>query len=502
MRYRYSLVLLTVLAWVSLTGTGCTIPCDGVREDADQRYDELQAALYRGSDPGGNRYDVTLAVPAQLLDDSFQRMLDSGAVETHRTMQLDLPVSGLSRALDLRLQADLEGASFEPVAAGPRAQSPARLDTHLDLRLRGRTDRELFDVKASIDGPIDLQTRNGDEGPQLFVSLGDLESTQLALSGDVLGQAFLTELEGLLPSGGLGKLLGAIGGSSGGLPDELQQAIEQAVQQGAVTVVEKLLDDTVGDVKVMDLGTLELGKTELEPTAVGLRTGDGWVAVGLRTTLDAGPGQLDLAGPSSGRRNRVELHASESFLEAAVGMAIVEGQIPRSFDDKGVANDEGPQFIEPLGLELGPQPSIAMRIYRCEEPCGWADLSANFTTAVDDQSSLQFQVGDIAVDKAKGAGKLVELVLWHQEKVIGEPVELVQSVSGVMTPKVAGQSLILTVTDVQTADGELTLHLNYEMPIAKPGKGGKGGKGGKSGKGTKTNPGGKKTGGKSGSKKK
>ncbi len=475
---------LALLAVATLLGSaGCTMPCSKVEAEADRRYDALSSELRRDRDPGGEGYDLTLTVPAALVDESFQRMMEAGEIPTSHELTSDLGLAGLTGGLEIRFQADLRGASFKAVEG-----DPARLEAHLELRLRGTGDRELFDVEATVDGPVELEVRTAKGGtPALFVELGDLRDSRVELSGEVLGQAFVTALEGLLPAGGLVDFLGAIGVDAGGLAAPLEQAAREAVDQHVAVVVQTLVEDSIGDVVVMELGTLQLGALELTPQAAGLRTGNGWIGVGLRTDLDTGAGALALTPPIARGRSTLQLRASEAFLNQAIRMAYVEGLIPRTLDDAGAPADEGPYRLEPLEVQLDDDPQLGVRVYRCDDPCGWDELALT--------------ASDIQVEGAKGAGKLVDLVLSHQEKVMGEPIEFTQSISRVLQPQVAGAPLTLRVSRLVMGDGRLAATLTYELgeverggrtPPSSGGGGSKKGTGSKKGSGSKKDGGSKK----------
>ena len=252
-------------------------------------------------------------------------------------------------------------------------------------------------------------------------------------------------------------------------------------------VVQTLVEDSIGDVVVMELGTLQLGALELTPQAAGLRTGNGWIGVGLRTDLDTGAGALALTPPIARGRSTLQLRASEAFLNQAIRMAYVEGLIPRTLDDAGAPADEGPYRLEPLEVQLDDDPQLGVRVYRCDDPCGWDELALT--------------ASDIQVEGAKGAGKLVDLVLSHQEKVMGEPIEFTQSISRVLQPQVAGAPLTLRVSRLVMGDGRLAATLTYELgeverggrtPPSSGGGGSKKGTGSKKGSGSKKDGGSKK----------
>lgn len=475
-----------------LCGSGCTMPCSKVQAEADRRYEALDTELRRDRDAPGDRYDLTMTVPSSLVDESFQRLLAAGQIPTSHDMTLDLGLSQLTSGLQVRFQADLEAASFRAVEG-----DPARLEAHLEFRLRGSTDRELFDVDASVDGPVELVVKTEKGGtPSLHVRLGDLRDAEVDLRGEVLGQAFVTALEGLLPTGGLKGVLDAIGVDAGSLTGPLEEAAREAVQQHLATVVQKLVQDSIGDVKVMELGTLRLGELELTPQAVGLKTGNGWIGVGLRTDLDTGAGTLALAAPLTRGRSTIQLRTSEAFLNKAIQLAYVEGLIPRTLDDGGAPADDGPYLLEPLDVELGDDPRLGVRVYRCDDPCGWADLRADLTTNPGGDDELELTLSDIEVTEAKGAGKLVDLVVAHQERVLGAPLEFTQSIPRVLQPEIAGEPLILRLSRLNIGDGRLGATLTYEL--AEPASGGRAKPGGSGGGGSKKGSGSKK--GTSGSK--
>jgi hypothetical protein len=489
---------LALLAAATLLGTGgCTMPCSKVQAEADRRYDSLADELRRDRDPGGEGYDLTLTVPSALVDESFQRMMEAGEIPTSHDLTTDLGLAGLTNGLEVRFQADLRGASFVAVEG-----DPARLEAHLELRLRGTGDRELFDVDATVDGPVELEVRTAKGGtPALYVELGDLRDSRVELSGEVLGQAFVTALEGLIPAGGLKELLGAIGVDAGGLAAPLEQAARDAVDQQLAAVVQTLVEDSIGDVKVMELGRLQLGALELTPQAAGLRSGKGWIGVGLRTDLDTGAGALALTPPIARGRSTLQLRISEAFLNQAIRLAYVDGLIPRTLDDAGAPADAGPYRLEPLDVQLDDDPRLGVRVYRCDDPCGWADLRATLATDADGRDELALTASDIQVESAKGAGKLVDLILAHQERVMGEPIEFTQSVSRVLQPQVAGAPLNLRVSRLVMGDGRLAATLTYELgeverggrqPPAGGGEGSKKGTGSKKGSGSKKDGGSKK----------
>ena len=445
-----------------LLAAGCTMPCSKVLEDVDSRYGQLAKELRRSRDPGGDGYDLSLVVPGGLLDSSFQRMLDSGEIDkTHKT-RVEIPLPNIPSEWSVQLRADLQEASFQPV----QASEGARVQAHAVVRLRGTAGSELFDVTAAVDGPVEVFTRNSrTSSPELTLRIGDLEQSQMSIDGSVLGRAVRTELEGLIPRGGLRSILDDIGlgGSVGDLLDQLEEAFEDEVRKQLTTVVQTLLDDEVGDVKVMEIGAMQMGDLELTPTAVGLRSGDGWVALGLRSDLATGAGEIALTAPSGPTRGRIQMQVSERFLCRAVELAYVEGLMPRTFGDDGAASDEGPYHVEPLGIDLGDTTRVGVRVSRCEDPCGWAELWGDVTLDASDREALSVQVGEIEVGDAKGSGKLIELVLWHRDKVVGEPVEFVQEVSRMLRPAVAGQPLNLRVNRVSIDDDTLTLSLGYQM---------------------------------------
>ena len=445
-----ALLLATVLA------TGCSMPCSKVLEDVDDRYARMEADLRRDQDPGGDRYDLAVVVPGRLVDASFQRLLDTGAIDkTHKTT-VALPLPQITGGMDIKLRADLKEASFLPSADGV-------VRAHTVVRLRGNAHRELFDVTAEVDGPVELFTRNRKgSSPALFVRIGDLQQSEIELDGAVMGQAVRTELEGLIPGGAIGDLLGSIGVGDQAV-HQLEDAFERGVREQIVPLVQDLLSDKIGDVKVMEMGAIDMGGIELTPTAVGVITGDGWIAVGLRTDLATGPGQLDLAAPDGPKIGKIHVSVSQAFLERSIQLAYLEGLIPRTFDDQGQPSADGPYHVEPLGIELGDTPRVGVRVSRCDDPCGWAELWADMTLQGGDRDDLGVEVGDIEVAQAKGSGKLVELVLWHQEKVVGQPVEFVQQVSRVLQPDVAGEPLTLKIKRVKTQDGVLELHLGYQL---------------------------------------
>ena len=344
----------TILVGVAvLAGSvGCTMPCSKVKAEADRRYSALSSDLRRDRDPGGEGYDLTLTLPSALVNESFQQMMEAGEIPTSHDLTTELGLSGLSGALDVRFQAELRGASFQAVEG-----DPARLDAHLDLRLRGTGERELFDVEAAVEGPVELEVRTAKGGtPSLYLKLGDLRDSKVDLSGEVLGQAFVAALEGLIPAGGLKNILDAIGVDTGGLTDAIEQAARDAVDQHVATVVQTLVEDSIGDVKVMELGTMEFGALELTPRAAGLRTGPGWIGIGLRTDLDTGDGALALTPPIARGRSTIQLRASEAFLNRAVQVAYVDGLIPRTLDDGGAPPPPGPDTHAPRGGGEDPQP--------------------------------------------------------------------------------------------------------------------------------------------------
>jgi hypothetical protein len=451
------------LTWL-LLGTGCSIPCSKVRSEVDGRYAALPDEVRRSGDPGGDRYDLTLTIPADLLDASFQHLVDAGAIETRHELSLDVPLPDLSGGMEVRFRVDLKEMSFQPVAG-----EPARVQAHAVLRLRGNASEELFDLTATVDGPVELFTRaKKGQAPALMLRIGDLEGSEIALQGSFLGQALATELEGLVPRGAIGNLLGSIGVDVD-LLRPLEEAFEKAARKHTTTAIHRLLADTVGDVQVLEVGPLGMGDLQFVPTGVGLLTGDGWVALGLRTDLDAGRGALRLGPPAGRPRGKVQVQASEPFIGRAVQLAYLQGMIPRSFDDQGRTGPDGPNFVEPLGVRLQATPQVGVRVSRCDEPCGWAELWADLDTSGAGAQEMAITVGDVRVERSKGAGKLVELVLWHQEKVMGEPVQFVQQVSRVFTPTVGDEPLELRINRVSTGDGTLTLSLGYQLaPVATP----------------------------------
>jgi len=456
-----------VVAASTVLAVGCSMPCSKVREEVDVRYGQLSKELRQGRDSGGDLYDLTLVVPGPLLDTSFQRLLDDGQVKrTHKT-QVDIPLPNVPSDWSVRFRADLEEASFAPIAS-PRG---ARVQAHAVLRLRSSSaGSQLFDVTATVDGPVEVFTRNSrDAEPQLYLRIGDLEASEVAIDGSVLGQAVRAQLEGLIPRGALGSILDSIGIGDDVIAP-LEEAFENEARKHATALVQSLLAETVGDVKVMDVGAVQMGELELVPTAVGLRTGDGWVGLGLRTDLATGPGELPIEAPAGPRKGRMQLRISGPFLQRAVELAYVEGVIPRSFDDDGSPCDEGPYWIELLGIELDETPRVGLRLSRCEEPCGWAELWGAMTLDASDREDLSIEVADIVVERSRGSGKLVELALWHQAKVVGEPVEFVQQVSRVLRPGVGGSPLSLRINRISTADGHLTLNLSYQLPSTEGGR--------------------------------
>ncbi len=456
--------LTIALFLVSVLATSCSMPCSKVLEEVDDRYTRMEADLRRDQDPGGDRYDLAVVVPGRLVDASFQRLLDTDAIDkTHKTT-VELPLPQITGGMDIKLRADLKEASFLPSADGV-------VRAHTVVRLRGNAHRELFDVTAEVDGPVELFTRNRKgASPALFVRIGDLQQSEIDIEGSVMGQAVRTELEGLIPGGAIGDLLGSIGVGDQAIR-QLEEAFERGVREQIVPLVQDLLSDKVGDVKVMEMGTVDMGGIELTPTAVGVVTGDGWIAVGLRTDLATGPGQLDLAAPDGPKIGKIHVRVSQAFLERSIQLAYLEGLIPRTFDDQGQPSDAGPYHVEPLGIELGDSPRVGVRVSRCEDPCGWAELWADMTLQGNDRDDLGVELGDIEVAQAKGSGKLVELVLWHQEKVVGQPVEFVQQVSRVLQPDVAGEPLTLKIKRVKTEDGVLELHLGYQLAQTPSGRG-------------------------------
>ena len=287
--------------------TGCTIPCSKVRSEVDGRYAALPDEIRRGADPGGDGYDLTLTVPADLLDASFQHLVEAGAVETTQKLSVTVPLPDLSGGMEVRFRADLKEISFQPVAG-----EPARVQAHAVVRLRGNASRELFDLTATVDGPVELVTRaKKGQAPALLLRIGDLEDSEIALQGSFLGQALTTELEGLVPSGALGDLLGSIG-IDATLLRPLEQAFEDAARKHTTAAVQQLLADEVGDVQVLEVGPVRMGELELVPTGVGLATGDGWVALGIRTDLDSGRGALTLGPPAGRPRGRSARGSADS----------------------------------------------------------------------------------------------------------------------------------------------------------------------------------------------
>lgn len=457
MLHRTALSLaLAALTLASSLGVGCSMPCSKVLEEVDDRYARMEGDLRRDQDPGGDRYDLAVVVPGKLVDASFQRLLDDGAIKkTHKTT-VELPLPQVTGGMDLKLRADLKEASFTPGADGV-------VQAHIVVRLRGNARRELFDITADVDGPVEIFTRNRKGStPAVYVRVGDLRESDIDLEGSVLGQAVRTELEGLIPGGAIGDLLGNIGVGDAAIR-QLEEAFEREAREQLIPLVQTLLTDKVGDVKVMELGAVQMGELELTPTAVGLTTGKGWIAVGLRTDLNTGAGELDLAAPTGPKIGKIHVSVSQAFLERSIQLAYLEGLIPRTFDDQGQPSADGPYHVEPLGIELGDTPRVGVRVSRCDDPCGWAELWADMTLQGGDRDDLGVEVGDIEVAQAKGSGKLVELVLWHQEKVVGQPVEFVQQVSRVLQPDVAGEPLTLKIKRVKTQDGVLELHLGYQL---------------------------------------
>jgi len=455
------------LAASMLLATGCSMPCSKVREEVEARYGKLSKELRQGRDPGGELYDLTLVLPGPLLDSSFQRMLDEGTVKkTHKT-QVDIPLPNVPSDWSVRFRADLQDASFAPIAS-PRG---ARVQAHAVLRLRGTSaGSELFDITANVDGPVEVFTQNSrDAEPELYLRIGDLEQSEVAIDGSILGQAVRTQLEGLIPRGALGSILDSIGIGDDVIAP-LEEAFEREVRKHATTLAQSLLAETVGDVKVMDVGAIQMGDLEFVPTGVGLRTGDGWVGLGLRTDLATGGGELPIEAPNGPKMGRMQLRVSGPFLQRAVELAYVEGVIPRAFDDDGSPCDEGPYWIELLGIELDESPRVGLRLSRCEEPCGWAELWGDMTLDASDREELAIHVDAIEVQRSKGSGKLVELALWHQQKVVGEPVEFVQQVSRVLRPGIGGRPLTLRINRISTTDGHLTLNLSYQLPGAEGGR--------------------------------
>ena len=459
-------VKLLVAASV-LTATGCSMPCSKVRDEVDTRYAKLSKELRMGRDPGGDLYDLTLVVPGPLLDTSFQRLLDDGQVKKTHKAQVDIPLPNVPSDWSVRFRADLQEASFAPIAS-PRG---ARVQAHAVLRLRcNSAGSELFDVIATVDGPVEVFTRNDrDESPELYLRIGDLKQSEVEIDGSVLGQAVRTQLEGLIPRGTLGSILDSIG-IGDDIIAPLEDAFEREARKHATSLVQSLLEETIGDVKVMDVGTVQMEELELVPTAVGLRTGEGWVGLGLRTELATGDRELAIEAPSGPTMGRMQLKVSGPFLQRAVELAYVEGVIPRSFDDEGSPCDDGPYWIEILGIELDDSPRVGVRLSRCEDPCGWAELWGDMTLDAADREDLAIQVDEIEVEHSKGSGKLVELALWHQEKVVGQPVEFVQQVSRVLRPGIGGSPLSLRINRISTADGHLTLNLSYQLPATEGGR--------------------------------
>ncbi len=455
--------LATALAVMLGAAAGCAIPCDQVRDDADRRLAAIGDGLRRAHDPGGDGYDVTLLVPDALIDASFQRLLDDGTIDTEQEQVQRLPIPGVERALSVALEARLTKAHLSAVPG-----DPARVRVDARLRLRGSSGGdELFDLDAEVSGPVELISGTSDDGsPALYVRMGDLEATQMDLAGEILGRAFRAEIEGLLPRGGLGRLLGSVG-----LDEEIERALDEAVRGQLEALLQQLFDDRVGDVLVLDLGTLDLGGLPVAPTAVGLRTGDGWIAMGLRTDLDTGAGAIDLTPAASPRRDRILLRMSEAFVGRAIQLAYVEGLIPRSFGEQGQPAEDGVYRAEPLGIDLADPARVAVKVSRCSDPCGWAEISASIEASVSGDQ-LDLRAGEVTVDRSRGSGRLMELVLWHQERVVGEPVEVVQSMSRVIAPRVGGKPLTMRVTDIDLLDDELTVELGYEIPpLRKPGQG-------------------------------
>jgi len=474
--------LLCTLILLAVPQIGCLMPCGAVRDDADQRFEEMKRSRDRVRDPGGDRYDLTLHLPAALLESSFEALLASGEIPRTHRQRFDLPVPGAPEGLSVRFRVDLEGARLALVPG-----APARVQAHLDLRLRGEAQRELFDLRATLDGPVELTTRKRPgEGPVVLMQMGDLRRSELALDGEFLGNSFSTVLEGLIPSGGLGSVLDAIGAPGGGLPPQVQEAVEDAARQQATALVGQLLEQEIGEVAVFEVQPLELAGLRLQPRAVDLATGDGWAAIGVRTDLHTGFGSLPLHPPGRGMGRKVELRVSEPFLDLALQRAYVDGVIPRTLDDAGAPADEGPYRIEPLGVALQEAAALDLRVYRCEEPCGWAELRTRLTPTVD-AKKLVITAGEIEITRARGVGKVADLALQHHERVVGEPLQVVQSLSRAVRLDVGGQPLELTVDRVVTGDGALTLTMGHR--VGGGGKGGKGGKGdrgsGREGRGTR-----------------
>lgn len=483
---------IAALALLALPQIGCLMPCGAVRDDADQRYEEMSQGIRRMRDPGGDRYDLTLHVPAGLFEASVAQLLDSGVIQRTHRQAFDLPVPGAPQALSATFRADLEEVRLQLVPG-----APARVQAHLVLRLRGEAQQELFDLRATVDGPVELTTRTPARGqPTLLLRMGDLRRSELALDGTFLGNAFSSVLEGLIPGGALGSVLDAIG-AGGALPSQVEESIEEAARQHATDLVGQLLADEIGDVPVFELQPLEVGGLPLQPRALALATGDGWAALGVRTNLNSGFGTLPLRAPPRGLGDRVQIQAGAPFVAKAIEAAYVDGIIPRTLDEAGAPaagtpDREAPYRIEPLGIELGPETALCVRVYRCEEPCGWADLRARITPAMDGHKALSITADDIEVTASRGVGNIAELALRHRERVVGEPLEVVQSMSSVLRLDVAGQPLELTIDGVEASGGALALRLDYELDQGKGGKAGKGGKSGKSGKagkGGKAGPG-------------
>ncbi len=443
--------------------------CDEVKETSVARFTDLSSGLVRESDPGGDTYDVTLNIPAKALEMGFERMMRLGKIKTELVSQEQIGVPGL-RAMGLELVADVQNVSFDPVEA-----DPSSTQAHVELRIRGTLlNRKVFAVYAKADGLVEVAADTQDDGvPAVFVRMGDLRDAEVQLKGEFLGARLITVIEGVLPKGGwldvvknfIGKKTG-IRIPKGELPDAVEELIIEVVRAHIANTAQRLVTEQLGDVKVLELGQVRLLGLELTPTALGLTTHDGSVTLGLRTNLDSGFGELRLADGQGASSDQLRVKVGEAVLQSAVKKAYADDVVPRLFDAQGDPVDVPDHAVyaaEPLGLDLDASPRLSARLYRLEDPCGWADLGASLTVAATG-STVDFTVADVSAEKSKGAGNLVNLILENRERLVGRELSFAGSIPTAVTPRIAGMDTVLTVESVQPQADHLVLDLGYELP--------------------------------------
>ncbi len=257
------------------------------------------------------------------------------------------------------------------------------------------------------------------------------------------------------------------------LPDAIGRAIRQPLAK-------ELTSRLTGQLKPMHLATFatpEFGIAGVKflPSRLAFEPSKNAIFVGFATNLPGAPQGQGL-NPSMalefGEGENLAVALQPSLIMHAVSTAIQQGQVPRTYNLQGKADDNGPAHVTMNGVEIAGKKAMAtstpvgvnFRTWTMGAgPCFWFDALVSGVVALN-QSKLTIDLADIKVTNASVAPQLIQgIANWKSAEFVKQTKRVMETTLGEPKFEIPGGALQLAASSLGSDATTLTLRSKVNL---------------------------------------